>query len=215
MALVAVGLWVRPATLLGVLAYAQLGALNPAGDRAVDRVIRTALLLLMFSQAHRCYALANRLRGRAPVRETTAWVADVLRWLLMLIYLSAGFAKLGTGGWFTPQGDPHLFRIMTSPLDARLDPDLPVLRRLMPLFRVGGWATMALELGAPLMLTRWAPLWASVGLLMHLGIAVLMKLGMFSWGMLALYPVLFGPWLSPLLDRVEARRRPPSPAAAR
>ena len=215
MTLVAVGLWVRPATLLGVLAYAQLGALNPAGDRAVDRVIRTALLLLMFSQAHRCYALANRLRGLAPVRETTAWVADVLRWLLVLIYLSAGFAKFGTGGWFMPQGDPHLFRIMTSPLDARLDPDLPIFRRLMPLFHMGGWATMALELGAPVMLTRWAPWWAAVGLVMHLGIAVMMKLGMFSWGMLALYPILFGPWLSGLLDRLEARWAPRPTAAER
>jgi hypothetical protein len=36
-------------------------------------------------------------------------------------------------------------------------------------------------------------------------IAIGMKLGMFSWGMLALYPVVFSAWLTPLLDRVEAR----------
>ena len=32
------------------------------------------------------------------------------------------------------------------------------------------------------------------GALMHLGIALTMTLGMFSWGMLALYPILLAPF---------------------
>ena len=208
MTLVAVGLAVRPATLLGVLCYAQLGMLQPAGDRAVDRIVRTVLLLLIFSEAHRCYALSNLLWRRARVAVTTSWVPLVLRFLLVLVYLSAGVTKLGARSWFALSGEPTLYRIVTDPTYARIDPELPLLRKLFPLFRVGSIGTMVLELSAPLLLSRWAPLWAIFGALMHVGIALMLKLGMFSWGMLSLYPVLFAPWLTPLLDRLEAGRRP-------
>lgn len=215
MTLVALGLVVRPATVLGVLAYAQLGMLQPAGDRAVDRIVRTVLLVLVFSQAHRCYALGNVLRRRARVAVTTSAIPLALRLLLVLVYMSAGVTKVSAQGWLKLTGEPQLYRIVTDPTYARINPDLPILRRLFPLFRVGSVGTLLLELGAPVLLTRWMPYWAIFGALMHVGIALMLKLGMFSWGMLSLYPLLFAPWLTPLLDRLEAgRARPVAPEVA-
>jgi hypothetical protein len=74
--------------------------------------------------------------------------------------------------------------------------------------------TMCFELGAPLYLAfyyyaatrdrpgrlrrlcnrlrlRW--IWLGMGIAFHVGIAITLRLGIFAWGMLALYPVLLLP----------------------
>lgn len=186
--LVACGAWTRPALVLGLLAYAQLGHLYPPGDRAIDRLLRTVLLVLLFSGAHRRLSLTGPRADRVP-----AWPADTVRLLLVIVYLSAGIAKLQyQPGWLAVDGIPVLFRVMTDPLAAHVDPALAV--EWWPLLRLLGWGTIALELSAPLVYTRFAPLWAMGGVGMHLGIALTMDLGMFSWGMLALYPILLARW---------------------
>jgi hypothetical protein len=182
--LAALGVWTRPALVVGLLAYAQLGHLYPPGDRAIDRILRTVLLVLVASGAHRRLALTGARADRVP-----AWPADTVRVLLVIVYLSAGLAKLQQQpGWLALGGTPVLYRVMTDPLAAHVDP--VVAAGWFPVLRVLGWGTIALELSAPLVFTRFAPLWAIAGASMHLGIALTMDLGMFSWGMLALYPIL-------------------------
>lgn len=200
-ALVALGVWSRPATLLGVLAYAQLGHLCPPGDRGIDRVLRTVLLILLASDAHRCWALT----GKEAVRQMRGWTSDLLRTLLVVVYMSAGVAKLMTQpGWLAISGLPVLYRVMCDPLAAHLDP-MSTQRWFWPL-RILGWCTIAMETSGWVLYTRWAPYWAICGVGMHLGIALTMELGMFSWGMLALYPLLLAPFWLPRLDRWRARR---------
>ncbi len=199
--LVMFGVGARPATLLGVLAYAQLGHLYPPGDRAIDRVLRNVLLLLLFSDAHRRWSLA---RGPA-VLQMRAWTSDLVRTLLVVVYMSAGVSKIMTQpAWLALSGTPVLYRVMTDPLAAHLDP-VATQAWFWPL-RVMGWGTILLECSAPLLYTRWAPVWAVAGLGMHLGIAFTMELGMFSWGMMAIYPLLLAPWWLPALDRWQAAR---------
>ncbi|MDP2314581.1 MAG: HTTM domain-containing protein [Pseudomonadota bacterium] len=184
LALVALGVWTRPALVVGLLAYAQLGHLYPPGDRAIDRLLRSALLLVLVSGAHRRFALTGTRQDRVP-----AWPADTIRLLLVLVYLSAGVAKLQQQpGWLAWTGTPVLYRVMGDPLAAHVDPEAAV--PFWPVLRVLGWGTIALECSAPLVFTRFAPYWALGGAAMHLGIALTMDLGMFSWGMLGLYPIL-------------------------
>jgi hypothetical protein len=78
------------------------------------------------------------------------------------------------------------------------------------LWRIGGWLTIGLELASPLLLTRFRHFWAVGGILMHLGIALTMDLGMFSWGMLSMYLVVLSPWVVRVLDRWGIGVRPPS-----
>ena len=205
MALIGLGVLSRPATLIGVLAYAQLGAMYPGGDRAIDRIIRCTLLLLMFTQAHRCYSLPTAMGWRERVATTPGWISDVMHTWLMLMYLSAGTAKIGAGSWFSTTEPPELWRILTNPQGAWLSTEAAWLRTSWPVLRLAGIIAVINELMAPLLLTRWAPYFAVVCATMHLGISVGMKLGMFSWGMLSLYPILFAPWLVPALDKLEAR----------
>ncbi len=186
--LVAAGRWMRPAIVVGVLCYAQLGHLFPPGDRAIDRLIRCGLLILLFSQADRALSLRRDRSTLIP-----AWPAHLIRYLLVLVYLSAGLAKLiQQPGWLSLTADPPLLRILIDPMAGNLDParwsEWPWL------FRLGGFATIAFELASPLFLTRHARRLAIVGIAMHLGIMFTMSLGMFSWGMLAFYPLLLAPW---------------------
>jgi hypothetical protein len=201
--LTAAGLWMRPAILIGVLAYAQLGHLFPPGDRAIDRLVRSGLLILMFSGADRVWSMRKAKTNIIP-----AWPADLIRYLLVLVYLSSGLSKLiQQPGWLSLTAEPPLLRILIDPMAADLNPvfwaDYPWL------FRLGGFVTIAFELAAPLLLTRHATKLAVVGLLMHLGVAYTMTLGMFSWGMLAFYPLFLAPLILPRLDAQAAERSPP------
>jgi len=189
MALVSLGLWMRPAIIVGVLAYAQLGHLYPPGDRAIDRIVRTALLILLFSAADQRFSL-RRMRSLS----IPAWPSDLLRFFLVVVYLSAGIAKLiQQPGWLSMEAFPPLMRILIDPMASDLNPVSWSMDT--PLFRIGGFITIAIELSAPLLLTRYGKYWAIAGSLMHLGIALTMSLGMFAWGMLAFYPILLAPFI--------------------
>jgi hypothetical protein len=183
MLLVMAGYGTRWAILIGVLAYAQLGHLFPPGDRAVDRIIRTGLLVIMCTSAARPW-------WKSQGQQIRAWSVDLLKFILVMIYLSAGLAKLlQQPDWVSMTAEPPLLRIMTDPLAAHLD---PILWSQWPwLFRLGGWGTIVLELSSVLILTRWCRHWAIAGAAMHVGVLLTMNLGMFSLGMLSFYPILF------------------------
>ncbi len=195
-ALIGLGIKVRPAILVGVLAYAQLGHAYPAGDRAIDRIIRTTMLILVFSSSHKRFALGGGERAQTH----PGWTEALVKWLIILIYLDAGVGKIiGDPAWLFPSEHSALYRIMTDPLAAYLDP--VAWESWGWLFFAGSVATVVVECAAPLILTRWMPHFAAVAIWIHIGIAATMKLGMFSYAMMALYPVLFAPWLLPALDR--------------
>ena len=201
MVLGALGIAARPALVVGALAYAQLGHLDPGADLGIDRLLRTVMLLLAVGGPP---ALSpwRAFQGGAA-RLTRAWPRLVLLWVLVLVYLSAGTAKLvNQPAWVVPHGRPVLYRILADPLAGRLD--AVAVQGWDWLFTLLGQGTIALELSAPLLLTRFAPRWAVGAVVMHLGIAGLMHLGMFSWGMLALYPAVYA---GPVIDWLARRRR--------
>jgi hypothetical protein len=189
--LVAVGVGVRPAMVVLLLAYAQLGHLYIPGDRGIDRLLRTVMLLLIFSGS----------TGSQPAKTVAAWPADLIRWLLMIVYLSAGVAKFGARpGWHALE-TPELYQIVCSPTTGRLDGMF--WYDYGPLFALGGVGAIVLELSAVLLVTRFSRYWAVLGALLHIGLIFTVELGMFPFGMLALYPVLFGPWTGRMLDRLD------------
>jgi hypothetical protein len=133
-----------------------------------------------------------------------AWPRYLLLLQLVWVYFSGGLNK-GGASWFPHGGFTALANIMADPHVTRFGAAwIP-----MPLARIATVVTMLFELGAPLYLAmyvgvtkggrlgaacrygRWA--WIAVGLAFHLGIALGLRLGIFPWGMLALYPVLLRP----------------------
>jgi hypothetical protein len=187
--LVILGIGTRPALVVAVLTNAQLGHLYPAGDRAIDRLIRTVFLVLALSGSHR--GLTVLVRDARTLVSTVP--AMLIRVLLVVVYTCAGVGKAVSGAWLTWAKYPALYRIVADPTAGTLD-SMQVLA-LRPLFQVAGWLTVGWEVSAFLLLTRWAPWWGIGGVLMHLGIFSMMDLGMFSWGMLAMYPLVFSRWI--------------------
>jgi hypothetical protein len=205
MVLISLGRWMRPAIILGCFLSAQLGHIYPPGDRAIDRILRCVLLIILFARVDQKWAWNKKER----VETIPVWPVDLIKWMLVMIYMAAGISKmLQQPGWLSIDGMPVLFRIMTDPLASNHAPESLVWA--YPLFIFGGWMTIFLECSAFLLLTRWCHWWAIVGALMHVGIGVFMTLGMFSWGMLSIYPILLAPFLLRALDRKKSE----SPLAA-
>ena len=201
--LVVLGVAVRPSIVVFLVLYAQLGHLYPPGDRAIDRLIRTAMLILLFSGAHRAF----RIRGGDSATKIPAWPVAMITFVLVLMYMSAGIHKV----WVNPQwlawtGDVPLYRILTDPMSGKVDAVWAA--DWMGIWRVLGWFTILFEIGSFLLLTRWGRWWALLGLTMHLGLVFTMHLGMFSWAMLAFYPILLGPkWVRKAADKVGIHSR--------
>jgi hypothetical protein len=224
---VATGTLTRVSCVVLVVVSAQLAQVSPNAERGIDIILRIVVGVLAFSQCHARWSIDAWVRariGRPMSHKIPAWPRYLLLLQLIWIYFSGGLNK-GGAPWGPNGGFTALANILADPHVARFDPGW--LELAMPLTRVATALTMLFEFGAPLYLlfyyyaatrdragrlrarcnrvrARW--LWIALGLSFHLGIAIGMQLGIFPWGMLALYPVLL---LPEELGRF--RRRPSTP----
>jgi hypothetical protein len=213
-ALVLIGAATQVSAVVFVLASAQLSYLAPDSDRGIDVLLRIAVAVLALSGAHARWSVDawwRRRRGRPAIDEIPAWPRYLLFAQMIWLYFSAGHNK-GDADWGPGGGFSALSIILCDPHYARFDAGW--VAGIYPLLQLGTLATMAFEFGAPLMLAftywnltadrpgrlrRWSNrlrlrwLWLAIGVTFHLGIAVTMRLGMFPYGALALYPVFLDP----------------------
>jgi hypothetical protein len=213
-ALLLVGAVSRVAAIVLVLVLAQMAHIAPDGDRGIDQLLRATLPVLALSGCHARWSVDawfwHRV-GRPLPPTVPSWPRVLLFAQLIWVYFSAGHNK-ADDAWGPVDGFSALATIMCDPHFARWD--CGWVAPAYPLLQLATIATMAFELGAPLMLLftwweatagrggrlrRWSNrlrlrwVWIATGVLFHLGIAMTLKLGIFPWGMLALYPVLFAP----------------------
>jgi hypothetical protein len=208
------GLATRVACVVFVIASAQLSHLAPDGERGIDILLRIIVAILALSRSNASWSLdawiARRL-GRPMPQEVPAWPRYLLLLQLVWVYVSGGMNK-GGAEWGPQGGFTALANALTDPHTARFDPAW--IATVYPLTRIATALTMCFELGAPLYLLfyyyaataerpgrvralcnrlrmRWV--WIALGVALHLGIAITLRLGIFAWGMLALYPVLLLP----------------------
>jgi Vitamin K-dependent gamma-carboxylase len=236
LAAIAIGALTPIACAMFLLVSAQLAHLGPDGDRGIDMMLRLAVGILALSRCNARWsidaALLRRL-GRPLSREVPAWPRYLLMAQLVWIYWSAGMNKSGAE-WGPLDGFAALGNILSDPHFARFEPGW--IAAAHPLLRLATAVTIGFELTAPIYLVlhyfaatpdrggrlrrlagrlhlRW--LWLGIGAAFHLGIALTMTMGIFPWGMLALYPALL---LPRDLSRLGARLsgvRPVSGAAVR
>ncbi len=217
------GVATRVACVVFVLASAQLGYLAPDADRGIDMIVRIVVLILALSMSHARWsvdAVVARMLGRPMPAEVPAWPRYLLLLQLVWIYVSGGMNK-SAAEWGPLGGFRALENIVTDPHVARLPAGW--IAPITPLARVATAATMAFELGAPLYLVAywlvergrrfaraamwWRRVWIALGVSFHAGIAITLRLGMFPYAMLALYPVLFMPTeIAALVARVQRRK---------
>jgi len=209
-----IGAGTRLALVALMMLYAQLAQTFPLADRAIDMLLRNAMLILVFSSCGRVWSVDARLRSGSWSGDGAAlpaWPRHLLVLQMAVVYSMAGVQKVGLTWW--PMGDlSALYIVLQDPAVARFDPG--PLEMFYPLTQLATAATMVFEWGALLLplafwyratrdrpgrLRRWMnrlrfrDAWVAIGVALHLGIAVSMNLGVFPFGMLALYPAFFHP----------------------
>lgn len=212
--LVSAGLFHRLAAFGLACSSAALAALSPDGDRAIDQLLRIVLLVLAFSRADARYSVSawwRRRSGRPPLDAITAWPRRLLFAQLVWIYSSAAHNR-GGSAWWPTGGFAAISKILSDPHYARFTPGWT--ESIYPLTQAATALTMAFELGSPLLFVlawldahpaRGGRIGALVrrfhvrhaylllGVALHVGIALTLRLGVFSFGILALYPVFLRP----------------------
>ncbi len=193
------GALTRVAGVVLVLALAKLGELAPDGDRGIDGVFRVVICVLVLSSCHARWSVDAVVRGKLarPFPELVpAWPRYLLFAQVAWIYFSSGHNKMSPE-WTPLDGFSALGNVLSDPHYARFAPDW--VGTAWPLLAFATAVTMVFEWTAPLLLLpgrdRWQfrRIWVAVGIAFHLGIAMFLRLGVFPWGMLALYPVLLRP----------------------
>lgn len=208
------GAGTRVSGLVALLIYAQLSRVLPLGDRGIDLMLRNVMLVLLFSRCGATLSLDARLRTGSwwgTGEDVPAWPRHLLILQLVVMYFFAGIQKTALA-WTPLGGYSALYIILQDPHIARIP--FAWLEDVYPLTQASTATTHIWEISAPLMLVayhlratadrggrlrafvqRWKPhwWWIGVGVLLHLGIALTMNLGIFPWAMLVLYPLWFHP----------------------
>ncbi len=170
------GLWLLYATLLDWLGSFSLN--------------RSAILICFAMSAMPIGAVGSwDARRRRRVEQTiSAWPVRTLQWFLLLWYMASGVAKI-RGGWLVADD------VLWTQLQGWYQTPIAVLfLRVVPLelVTVLQYGVLIFEVLAPLWLVprRLRPFGMTIGVLMHIGLALLMgKLWMFSLYVLAFYPL--------------------------
>lgn len=225
----AAGFFTRTSAVVLVVAYAEIGGLTPESDRGIDILLRAALVILAFSRAGAYWSFdAYRKTGSfAPfLVRIPAWPRYLLVVQLVWMYFSAATHKL-QAPWTPLGGFSALYYILLDPHFARYD--FTWLADVYPLTQIATAITMSFEWFAPLVLVaywfeatrdrpgffrkwmnrirfRWV--WLATGVTFHVMLVLTIRLGIFPFGMLALYPAFLKPReLAAFLARVRPGRQ--------
>lgn len=207
------GLGGRATVLLTLQGFMALVRCNPDASSGADQLITNALWLLFLSSSTSTWSLDCRLRSGAfsSARLVSAWPRKLIVFQLVLVYFSSALHK-GSATW-TPIGDySAIYYVLLQPSWQRFE--LPGLASVYPLTQIATAGVWLFEIGSPLLLLAlyyrgtaersgrlrafvnrldWRIVFAAIGVPMHLGIALLMQVGAFSWISLCFYLCLFTP----------------------
>jgi hypothetical protein len=212
-ALFALGVFYRVTSWVLVFAMVELAGCQPVGD-SIDSLLRILLPVLAASGAGAVWSVDawyRRRRGKPALESVPAWPRYLVVVQLLWVYVSAGYQR-DAKSWGPRGGFSAIGNVLGDPHFARFEPGSFAF--LYPLTCAGTLLTMVFELTAPLYLVwlwlelnpsrggrfgnavrrarlRWV--WLAIGVSLHSGIALGMKIGLFPFGILALYPAFVRP----------------------
>ncbi|HEX3696048.1 MAG TPA: HTTM domain-containing protein [Polyangia bacterium] len=170
-----------------------------------DTLLRVLLFWALFIDLGGRFSLDVIWRRRPPQATVPGLPVRLLRLQIALVYLFAGLSKTGAS-WLN--GSAVYYAVQSVDFGR---PFGSWLAAHPTLARVFGFGTLAAELGfAPLvsMPLRWPvfrALGLTLGLGLHVGIALTMRVGIFSWVLPASYAIYLSPrWIDALVRRRDA-----------
>ena len=220
----AAGLFTRWSTAVALLCFNLLIQVNPHDGSAYDSLLTNLLWLLLLSGAGATWSLDCRRRGGGWCSDerVAAWPRYLMLVQLIVMYGTTGLQKVSSH--WVPGGDfAALYYILQDPFWQRFGMEWTA--EVFWLTQIGTAATWLWEVGAFLLipvfwfrhtrgrpgrLRRWSnrldlrTWYALIGIVFHVAIMVMMRVGPFSWIALAYYPAF---WSGPEYGRLRARRR--------
>jgi hypothetical protein len=208
------GAFSRTAAAALLLLSAEWARILPDADRGIDTLLRNALLVLALSRCGDAFSLdALRRTGsfRGAGAPVPAWPRRVLVLQIVAMYFTAGVQKYAQH-WWPWGGWSALYVILQDWAVAARDFSWLAHPAIYPLTQLATALTMAWQWTYPLVLLQafpppgppgrfrawfvarrlhWA--WIAVGVWFHVQLALTMELGIFPYGMLALYWVFLSP----------------------
>jgi Vitamin K-dependent gamma-carboxylase len=151
-----------------------------------DKIFRLLVFFLLFSPALEVWSVdgaIRRRRGLLPRAAVDGWALRLMQVQMCVVLWSAGFEKLDGGLW---RDGSAMYYIMNLDDFALHGPVPRAFRTSLALSRLFSWSSLAIELGAPILIwfeetRRWAL--AAIALL-HLSIEYMMNIYLFEWIML-------------------------------
>ncbi len=221
------GWFSRASAIVLMLLYAQAEQILPEADRGIDVLLRNVLMALGLSRCGAAWSLdavwaTGRFAGDG--QPVPAWPRYLLILQIVAMYFTAGVQKYAQHWW--PWGElSALYVILQDWAYARAPFGWLANQPFYAFTQLSTLVTMVFQWTYPVVLLHYFPgrgepgrlrrafdryhlhwLWIAIGGLFHLGIAATMELGIFPWGMLALYPVFAHPdeWAR-ILSRLQFR----------
>ncbi len=194
------------------IAFAQNADVTGGGDA----LLGNALFLLLLADATATLSLDCRWRTGRFVDATpvAAWPRKLALVQLAIVYTVTGVQKLVSSAWTPLDGFSALYQILQSPQWARSPGFIEATNGWLVLpAALMSLATIVWEVGFFMVLIkpRWRGLFAVVGVGIHIGILLLMEVGIFSWLSMSLYPTMFPRQCGALAARFS--RRAPATSA--
>jgi hypothetical protein len=178
----------------------------------MDTMLHICLFYCAWMPVGDAFSLDARRGRRSPAPSFAANLGKrALQLHLCLIYLNTGLAKAGGEQWYNGEA---IWRAVMQPQFAVFD--MSWLADAPRLAMLAAWATLAVELGYPLLIwpRRTRALWVASTVGLHLGIGLLMGLWLFSLMMVVMNFAAFGFELLPRPAPREAAAPDPPLAAA-
>jgi hypothetical protein len=188
--LLAVGAHTRLAAVLAWFLHFTLMNTGHASIYGIDRYAHIFLFYLMCLPAGNAFSLDAALH---PARCAPTIMARlglrVAQLHLCVSYLASGIEKSTGAQWWNGE---LLWRVLSLPEYQQFD--MSWLAEWPWLSRIGGWATLAIELGYCIFIwpRRTRKLWIAATVALHLGIAIFLGLPLFGIIMCVLTVALFG-----------------------
>lgn len=151
---VGAGCFTRASALAHVWFSAQAALINAGADRAIDRLIRMLLLILVLSPCAAIWSVdAKRSTGsfRGDASPAPAWPRYLIFAQLVITYFGAGLAKGGTH-WYPWGGYNALYLTLHDPILSSVDARWLASPLAHFVTQVATAVTHLWELGAPVLL---------------------------------------------------------------
>jgi hypothetical protein len=207
--LMLMGLWTRLAVIAAWFLHLMLANTGSMMTYGADLFAQVFLFYLMWMPAGNALSLDVFLGRKSSAPSAQARLAlRVLQLHLCVVYLTSGLLKATGPQWWNGE---LLWRAMSLPVYRQFD--MSWLAHWPYLSMVAGWTTLVIELGYVIFIwpRRTRKIWVAATLSLHIGIAVLLGLGVFGAIMSVLTLTVFGvtaePGESVFADRLAAFKR--------